>query len=278
MKIFRRFLPLLGLSACLVARAQTTPLDRPLQEEKEITITCALTEAPKKSEVPVFSAKDGEAATGTYHYKLWLPKGCLADAKQAWPCMFIASAGGNAAMGDMGAWLKRNGYVVVMLVESRNGPWAPIVGNFLAAHDDVVKRVRIQDGLKLATGMSGGARASTVFAQIRPGFGGLVLQGAGAAFDDKSAYEVAKLKGSRAVYVAMAMGTKDSNKGEVARMKSAIGSAHFEEFMFDGGHVWAPTETFEKAASWVEQQIYKKKDCPPAVKKLLQPRCALAGK
>ena len=89
--------------------------------------------------------------------------------------MFIASPSGNASMGAMAERLKSGGYVVVMLVESKNGPWGPIVGNFLAAHDDVVQRVRIQEGLKFATGMSGGARASSVFVQARPGFAGLIL-------------------------------------------------------------------------------------------------------
>lgn len=277
MKTLRSFL-LSCVCAVSVVRAGTTPLDMALPEQKELTIACELSVAPKKNEVPVFNTKeDGEAAKGTYHYKLWLPKGYNDDAKRTWPCMFVASAGGNAGMGNMASWLKANEYVVVMLVESKNGPWPPIVGNFLAAHDDVVKRVRIQEGLKLATGMSGGARASTVFAQLRPGFGGLVLQGAGAAFE-RSDYLVAKLKGSRAVHVAMTMGEKDSNKGEVARMKSAIGSGHFEAFLFDGGHVWAPAEVFEKAAAWVEGQIYRDRDTSPAVKKILQARCAKAAR
>jgi hypothetical protein len=106
----------------------------------------------------------------------------------------------------------------------------------------------------------------------------VILQSAGAAFDEKGNYEVSKLKGNRALFVAMTMGAKDNNKKEVPRMKTAIGAAHFEEFPFDGGHEWAPQDTFEKAASWVEQQIYAKKDTSPAVKKLLQPGCAQGGK
>jgi len=277
MKILRWFI-LLCLCSAPAVRAETTPPDQALQEQKEITIACELTQAPKKNEVPVFTAKDYDAAKGAYHYKLWLPKGYNADAKQAWPCMFIASAGGNANMGNMASWLKVNGYVVVMLVESKNGPWPPIIGNFLAAHDDVVKRVRIQEGLKLATGQSGGARASSVFEQLRPGFAGLIMQSAGGASDSRGIYDVAKLKGSHAVFVAMTMGEKDKNKSEVPRMKAAIGSGHFETFMFDGGHEWAPADVFEKAANWVEQQIYRSKDAGAAVKKILQPRCGQTAK
>jgi hypothetical protein len=270
---------LAGVCARLGAQAETTPLNDPLEEQKETLIACELAQPPKRAEVPVFdSAKECEAAKGEYHYKLWLPEGYKADEKKAWPCIFIASPGGKAGMGNMAAWLKASGYVVVMLIESKNGPWAPIVGNFLAAHDDVVKRVRIQEGLKIATGMSGGARASSVFVQTRPGFVGLILQGAGGASDSKGVYHVAKLKGSHGVFVAMTIGEKDSNKTEVPRMKTALGPARFSVYPFDGGHVWAPPETFAKAIAWVEQQIYRKSDTPAVVKKLLAPRCAAAGK
>jgi hypothetical protein len=39
-----------------VAGAQTTPLTEPLAEEKEITITCELTEAPRRNEIIVFDS------------------------------------------------------------------------------------------------------------------------------------------------------------------------------------------------------------------------------
>jgi len=212
------------------------------------------------------TAKDSEAAKGTYHYTLWLPKGYHADPQRRWPCMFIASAGGNAKMSKMAPWLKANGYIVVMLVESKNGPWEPIVGNFLAAHDDAVQRVRIQEGLMFATGMSGGARASSVFVQIRPGFSGLILQGAGGAFDDKGNYHVAGLKRNASLCIAMTMGEQDKNKTEVTRMKAALGSMKFLPLMFDGGHTWAPQETFEKAIAWIEQQVYDEGPVLPALR------------
>ena len=259
--------------------AETTPLSDPLVEQKETLITCELKQAPKLSDTPVFdSAKEAADAKGVYHYKLWIPEGYNADSKKAWPCMFIASPSGKAGMGNMAAWLKASGYVVVMLVESKNGPYAPTIGNFLAAHDDVVKRVRIQDGLKFATGQSGGARASATFVQMRPGFAGVILQAAGASQNDKGVnrgmYYVAKLKGSHPIFVAMIMGDKDSNKSEVERMKALISSPYFMVFPFDGGHAWAPADVFEKAMGWMEQQLYRRSSTSSAVKKLLQPRCA----
>lgn len=227
-----------------------------LAEEKEITVTCHLTQPPKWSDVPVFeSAEETTAATGTYHYVLWLPKGYRADTQRRWPCMFIADAAGSATMGNMGPWLKGHGYVVVMLVECKNGPWSPIVGNFLAAHDDVVQRVRIQEGRKVATGVSGGARASSVFVQLRPGFLGLILQGAGVAYKSNGMYVVSGLHRTPPIYVAMTMGDSDSHRGEVAEMRRWIGPACFQAFDFKGGHQWAPQETFDHAMAWVDERV-----------------------
>lgn len=258
----------LGLIATLaLSCAKTTPHDPVLAEQTEITITCALTQPPKWPDIPVFeSANDCLAATGTYHYVLWLPKGYLAETQRRWPCMFIADAAGNAKMGNMAASLKSRPYIVVMLVESRNGPWAPIIGNFLAAHDDVIQRTRIRDGLKFATGVSGGARASSVFAQIRPGFSGLVLQGAGVAYKPDGTYIVSGLHRTPPIYIAMTMGDHDKHILEVDAMRHWIGSTHFQSFAFPGGHEWAPSETFERAMSWVEARVRESAEPPPPPK------------
>jgi len=244
---------LVGLLALSCGRTATD--ERQLVEQKEITITCELTQAPKWSDVPVFeSASDCVAATGTYHYVLWLPHGYLADTQRRWPCMFIADALGQAKMGSMAACLKAKGYIVVMLVESRNGPWPPIVGNFLAAHDDVVRRVRIQEGQKFATGVSGGARASSVFVQLRPGFSGLILQGAGLAYKSNRTYVVAGLQRAPPIYVAMTMGDRDNNGQELEVVRRWVGGARFQSFDFHGGHGWAPPDVFERAMAWVEDK------------------------
>jgi predicted peptidase len=235
--------------------AETTPLTQPLSDESETTITCELIQPPRFSEVPVFKTpKEAQNTKGTYHYKLWLPKGYSADPKKQWPCMFIMSAGGNASMGKMENYLKSNGFVVVMLVEAKNGPWEPIVGNFLAAHDDVIKRVRIAEGKKYATGQSGGARGSSVFVQLRPGFGGLILQSAGASFDDANNYHIAGIKRNAQLRIAMTMGNSDKNIGEVDRMKKLFSTQRLAVFEFNGGHEWAPADVFEKAMTWVNEK------------------------
>ena len=237
-------------------RSELTPASQPIIEEQEILIACECVKAPSRTDIPILSStKDAESAKGDYHYKLWLPKGYLADTSKQWPCMFIMSPGGKATMGKMADYLKSKGFVVVMLVEARNGPWGPIVGNFMAAHDDVIKRVRIKEGLKFATGQSGGARASSVFVQSRPGFCGLILQSAGAAYDDKNNYWVSKLKQNTGLYVVMLMGNTDQNKNEVGKMKMVIPSSRFHDIEFTGGHTWAPSDIFEQGMGWLKSQM-----------------------
>ena len=247
-------------------RGETTPLGQALPEEKEIIIACELTTTEPRANVPVFdSPKDSEAAKGNYHYKLWLPKGYSADPQKRWPCWFIQSPSGNAGMGAMGARLKSSGYVVVMPQEAKNGPWVPIVGSLLATHDVVVKRVRIQEGLKFATGFSGGARMSGLLAQMRPGFSGLYLQGAGLP-PKGGGYHTAGLTKIPGLAVVMVVGAKDGNLREVKAVQAALPGARFLPLSFDGGHAWAPAESFEKALPWIEQQVYVEAPARPEMK------------
>ena len=232
-----------------------TPLKTPLQEEVITPITCELTHAPGPGETRIFpTPKDADTTKGIWHYKLWLPKGYLASPLKKWPCMFVMSPSGNATMGDMADHLKAKGYVVVLLVESKNGPWGPVVGDFLAAHDDVIKRVNIEEGRKFATGHSGGARGSSLFVQARPGFGGIIMQSAGPASDNRG-YLMDGMQRNGKLYVAMTMGNSDGNKDEVERVEAALHNpARFQAFPFEGGHRWAPKEVFEQAIAWIEQK------------------------
>lgn len=254
--LFSAFVAVSGARADDLSR-QPTPLDQPLAEEKIITIACELPRAPTLDEEPLFASSEEAQSTAhhVYHYRLWLPHGYLENPDKRWPCMFILSPMGNATMGHMAAYLKANGFVVVMLVESKNGQWGPIIGNALAAHDDVIKRVRIQEGMKFATGSSGGARASSVLVQSRPGFCGLILQSAGAGFDKNGRYWIERLREDQGVYVVMLMGTHDFNRSEVKRMRAEIPAWRFHAIEFDGGHGWSPASVFEQGMNWLATKV-----------------------
>jgi len=213
-----------------------TPADAPLAAGGLTRITCLY------------------RGTDPYHYQLWLPADYASTPTLARPTLFIAAPGGKATMGEMADWIRRHGYIAVMLEESRNGDWEPTVGNFLAAHDDVVKRVRVAEGRKVATGLSGGARACSVFVGLRPGFGGLLFQAAGYATVGPNG--ASPLPGIKAPALAATFGEKDPNYAEGPRMKRLFGD-RMELFEFRGGHQWAPKETVEEALDSIDARLPK---------------------
>lgn len=213
-----------------------TPADAPLAAGGLTRITCLY------------------RGTDPYHYQLWLPKDYASAPSQPRPTIFIAAPGGKAGLGNMADWIQRHGYVAVLLEESRNGDWEPTVGNFLAAHDDVVKRVRVAEGRKVATGMSGAARACSVFVGLRPGFGGLLFQAAGYAPVGPNG--ASPLPGIKVPAIAATFGEQDPNYAEGPRMKRLFGD-RMELFEFRGGHQWAPKETVEEALDSIDARLPK---------------------
>jgi hypothetical protein len=244
----------LAVATWRLAAEEVTPVGAGLREESELWVTCAFTTALRPGEIALLPTRaDCDSATGVYHYKLWVPHGYIAQPQRRWPCVFVASPFGNAEMGNMAARLKPN-HVVVLLVESRNGPWPPVIGNFLAAHDDVVRRIRIEEGAKIATGLSGGARASSIFVQLRPGFAGAILQGAGVARGSNAAYYFNHLARNPSLLFALTIGNSDPRRSEISELQQQVDTNHLAVLVFPGGHQWAPPEIFSKALDWIESR------------------------
>jgi hypothetical protein len=191
-----------------------------------------------------------------FHYDVLLPDGYYDAPDKRYPCMFISSPGGNAKLGAFAARLKRDHWIAIMLVESSNHTqeW---LRNFIAAHDDAVARFRIQEGMKYATGFSGGARYSTIQAGVRPGFAGMILQGAGFAYIGGGAGTIFNsVKDDKNLAVCMIMGSDDSNKKEIPRLTQDIPRhTRLKIIMFNGGHTWAPSEALDEAMDWLEGQL-----------------------
>jgi hypothetical protein len=246
--------------AVAVGGAAAMAEDVQLVEQKDILIRCKRPPEATWKNLPVLKEAGVVPTDQEYTYRLWLPPGYLADPEKRWPCLFITSAGGNAARYLMKDWIAENGFVAVMLMESSNKAGLGVsFGNFLAAHDDVVGRVRIQEGMKWATGMSGGARCSAVFVQMRPGFSGLILQAAGGLQHyegpKQAQYIMDDIRRAPWIAVAMTMGKQDPNMTEVPKMPLVLASGQYRLFPFEGGHVWAPKEVFSEAADWVMQRV-----------------------
>jgi predicted esterase len=235
----RRPLALLLSLFALAAVARTTPLDLVIKEGVETRIACDHNGGYSKY-------------ADVYHYRVVLPKGYHADANKTWPAIFVASPGGKASMGHMADWIKKRGYIALLLDESKNGPWDPSVGNFLAANQDAEQRFRLTPGRKICTGFSGGARASSIFVSIGDNFGGVILQGAGTGALDNGFRGLTGVQ----IPVVVTMGKKDTNRGEIKTLRETQGD-RLEVFEFEGGHQWAPKEVIEKALDFVDAKLPK---------------------
>jgi len=218
------------------AGAAPAPEDTPLPEGKETTVACRMEDGGKE-----------------WHYRVYIPQGyqAEADAGRTYPVLVISSPGGNARMGLMADWIKRNGFLAIMLVEAKNGPWEPIINNFQAAYADARRRLRMNPTLVFGTGFSGGARAASMYNHLLikmqcPPMSGVVLQGAGTAGDATLA-DLVKAK----VPTAFVAGCKDGNRTELSGLKARIPAPLLMHRQFDGGHQWAPKEVVESCLDWV---------------------------
>ena len=188
----------------------------------------------------------------TFHYDLFIPPGYYDDPNRRYPVVFIASAGGNATMGNLEEWIRAHQWLAVMLVEAQNGPADVNDKNFLSAHDDVVQRVRVYENMKFATGVSGGARMSARFVTYRPGFRGLVLQAAGVCDDYNFCDSIELFYANKPnLYVFASFGDTDFNLDELDYLKKEIPAKRLNSEIFVGGHEAAPVETMNRAFAWI---------------------------
>jgi hypothetical protein len=255
------------VAACLLVTApratlaDITPLDEKIPEDKPTSITCAL----PATDASIFNTKI-KLEAAEYHYTVYLPPG-YHESKHDYPCLFIASPGGRAAPGPFKDRLAKDKWIAVGLTESKNGPWEPIVGNFIAAHDDAIKRFRIAKGFMVMTGFSGGARASSLCTSLRPGFGGVILQGAGFA-ENKGQYYTATLQTNPGIAIYGVYGIGDGNNSEAAPVNALLTPANLRRFTLqEGGHAAAKKESFDEALDFIQDAIYvRRKDAKPAPK------------
>ena len=216
---------------------------------------------PEKTKLPQ-PYDDLSATAGDYSYSVYIPPGYNEHPNQRYPALFIMSPDGHASLGNVAARAHDEGWVVVMFVEARNGDWGPIFGDFVSTHADVINRLRIIEGLKIGTGFSGGARATSILTQICPGFGGEILQSAGFAFYDSGAYRTDLVPKDHPYAVYMIDGKKDDNVKEIDKLKDTL-HVPFQSATFDGGHDWAPEPLMKPAIDWILQKLFAASDPLP---------------
>lgn len=202
---------------------------------------------------------NAETRTVVLHYRLYLPRDYHDHPERAYPAMFMASPIGDATMGAFEERLRAERWLVAMLIESRNQSqlWMP---NFLAAHDDLVRRVRVQPGMLFCTGLSGAARACSAYPGLREGFRGIILQGAGPWRGDVFAGEA-----NRDLVVYGTFGAEDFNLPHALRIRRGLPpTVRRMVEVWDGGHDWAPAPVAERALDWVEETAFVDADLGPA--------------
>ncbi len=248
--------------ACLAAAAgaaEPTPPDAYLPPGETVRIVCRTGE---------HMDTDSEHVRETYSYDLRLPDDYGAHERR-YPAMFLAAPDGDAEMGAMAGPLTRDRWIVAMLVESRNGTpdWLP---NFECAYDDLLARTRAHPGALFCSGLSGAARVCSAYPALRPGFRGMILQSAG-PWGGRGFMT----PGNGNMVIFGTFGTLDFNFHHARRMRLFLagGVARSIE-IFDGGHEWAPADTFARALDWVLEKALAARPFDPALSDVYRWRLA----
>jgi len=254
------------------AFAAPTPMDFQVPTGTSTEIECKFN---KKAPCPKWAYSEKNETLKlikdkVFHYRLYLPEGYYENKDKKYPCIFISSPAGNAPLGNLTTWVTEHQWIAVMLVESQNSSpkW---LANFVAAHDDVVKRCRIQEGMKYATGFSGGSRCASTQVGVRKGFAGLILQGAGFNYYPGTGISIPNgIQENKEISVCFIVGNEDKNKKELTNIRQGIPKrTPFKCITFQGGHDWAPEEKMLEAMEWIMEQLPKTTKSIEVSKKIL---------
>jgi hypothetical protein len=181
-------------------------------------------------------------------YALYLPSAYSPD--RAWPVIFAFDPGarGRVPVERYRAAAEQYGYIVAGSNNSRNGSWEVSQRAARAMLGDVASRFRIDERRIYLAGMSGGSRVALGIALGSKGIAGVIASSAG--FPDSTP----RKRVSFAVFGTA--GTEDFNLSEMRRMDRALASPH-RLAVFEGGHIWLPSELAMQAVEWMEIQAAK---------------------
>jgi dienelactone hydrolase len=181
---------------------------------------------------------------GSYHYNVYIPKNY--DQTKPTPVLINCSPGGNA--GPLSIPLADElGWLMVGLVESKNGPIKEPSENMGATVFDLRRRFNIHPRRVYFSGFSGGARmASWAGWNFQSNCGGLICIGAGFNSDARP---------PRGQPVFFIVGKTDMNYGEVTTLQPQEKKAGrvCELIVHPEGHTWGRKEDQEAAIRWLEK-------------------------
>ena len=206
----------------------------------------------------------------TQSYALYLPS--QYSPNRRWPIIYAFDpfARGKTAVDVYQPVAEKYGYIVAASNNSQNGPVAPQLEAAQAMWNDTHKRFAIDKDRVYVTGLSGGARLATTFAQYcyTCAVTAVIAHGAGYPAGLNSSHAA----NDHFLYYA-AVGDVDFNYPELVllRRKKDEQGAQFKVKVYPGPHQWAPPEIVEDAILWLElkaMQSGSEKPDPLLIKKL----------
>jgi hypothetical protein len=188
------------------------------------------------------------AADAQESYALYLPSAYTPD--RAWPVIFAFDPGarGRVPVERYQAAAEEYGYVVAGSNNSRNGSWDVSIQAARAMFGDVAARFRLDERRIYTAGMSGGSRVALGLALGSKGIAGVVASSAG--FPDSNPRKRVPFA------IFGTAGTEDFNLMEMRHLDRALQSPH-RLAVFEGSHVWLPSDLAREAVEWLELQAVK---------------------
>jgi pimeloyl-ACP methyl ester carboxylesterase len=189
------------------------------------------------------------AKDAAQHYALYLPPNYTAD--RQWPLILAFDPGGRGRrpLEQYLAAAEKYGYIVAGSNVSRNGSWSVSMSAAQAMGADVTARFSVDEKRIYTAGMSGGARVAMGLAMGSPKvISGVVASSAG--------YPDSKPRKTLPFLVFGTAGNEDFNWLEMRSLDHSLTSPHHLA-VFQGGHVWLPSELAVEAVEWLDLQAMR---------------------
>lgn len=198
-------------------------------------------------EVGTTTLVETQYAGQAYHYRCYVPR----SLKPGEPIVVVLNTSPVGEAEPLSTRMaEKLGWVMVGLVEARNGPGEPVYNNMVSTVQDLAQRYEIRPRGLVFSGFSGGARASFFFAKR---FGdlcsGIVAIGAGSSGTPGTLRDD--------IPVFFIAGKSDFNRAEVAQeaeREEKAGRA-CELATHPGGHEWGPAKLHDEALAWLAEHL-----------------------
>lgn len=189
------------------------------------------------------------AADPAQRYALYIPSTYRPGKPSPLILAFDPGGRGRRPVEQYQAAAEKFGYIVAGSNVSRNGSWAVSMGAAQAMSSDILSHFTIDPKRIYTAGMSGGARVAMGLAMNAPDtVAGVVASSAG--------YPDSKPRKTLPFAVFGTAGNEDFNWLEMRSLDHALTTPH-RLAVFDGGHVWLPSELAVEAVEWLDLQAMK---------------------